>query len=79
VADPPATVADFLARTADVCAHPEIIVREAERGTVSSDLIALTAAAGDAVYRHAPGPPDRTPYEDRSQLLRGLLAGAATG
>ncbi len=72
-ANPPATVAEFLARTADVCAHAQIIVRETERGTVSSDQVALTAAAGRGVYRHAPGPPDRQPYDDCSQLLRGLL------
>ena len=72
-ANPPTTVAEFLARTAEVCAHAQIIVRETERGTVSSDQIALTAAAGDGVYRHAPGPPDRQPYDDCSQLLRGLL------
>ncbi|MHC4219172.1 MAG: NRDE family protein [Planctomycetota bacterium] len=77
-AHPPATVAEFLARTAEVCAHAEIIVRESERGTVSSDLVALTAAAGEAVYRHAPGPPDRQPFADCSQLLRDLLAGPAT-
>jgi uncharacterized protein with NRDE domain len=72
-ANPPATVAEFLARTAEVCAHARIIVRETDRGTVSSDQVALTATAGEAVFRHAPGPPDRQPYDDCSQLLRGLL------
>ncbi|MHC4900514.1 MAG: NRDE family protein [Planctomycetota bacterium] len=70
---PPATVAEFLARTAEVCAQGDIVVREPDRGTVSSDQIALTAAADAAVYRHAPGPPDRQSYDDYSQLLRGLL------
>ncbi|MHC4828255.1 MAG: NRDE family protein [Planctomycetota bacterium] len=72
-ANPPATVAEFLARTAEVCAQGDIVVREPDRGTVSSDQIALTAAADAAVYRHAPGPPDRQSYDDYSQLLRGLL------
>ena len=44
---------------------------------MSSDQIALTATAADAIYRHAPGPPDRQPYEDRSALLRELLGGRA--
>ena len=77
-ANPPATVAEFLARTAEVCAHARIIVREIDRGTVSSDQVALTATAGEAVYRHAPGPPDRQPYDDCSQLLRELLGAQAT-
>ncbi|MHC4318833.1 MAG: NRDE family protein [Planctomycetota bacterium] len=72
-AGPPTTAAEFLARTAEVCAHGDIVVREADRGTVSSDQVALTADGQDAVYRHAPGPPDRQPYDDYSQLLRGLL------
>ena len=77
-ANPPATVAEFLARTAQVCAHARIIVRESERGTVSSDQVALAANAGEAVYRHAPGPPDRQPYDDCSPLLRELLGTQVT-
>jgi hypothetical protein len=72
-AGPPGTVARFVTRTAEVCAHRDIVLRGPDRGTVSSDQIALTAAANEAVYRHAPGPPDRQPYDDYSQLLRGLI------
>jgi uncharacterized protein with NRDE domain len=74
-AHPPGTVGEFLARTAEVCAHGDIVVRQADRGTVSSDQVALTTDAQDAVYRHAPGPPDRQPYDDCSPLLRRLLRG----
>jgi hypothetical protein len=74
-AEPPESVADFIARTAAVCGHEGIIVRHDDRGTVSADQVAVTASPGDAVYRHAPGPPDRRAYEDRSDLLRGLLSG----
>jgi hypothetical protein len=72
----PGSVAEFIDRTADVCAREGIIVRHADRGTVSSDQVALTVSSAHAVYRHAPGPPDRLAYDDRSELLRELLSGA---
>jgi uncharacterized protein with NRDE domain len=75
--DPPRTVAEFVARTAAVCAHADIVLRGPDRGTVSSDQVALTADLQDAVYRHAPGPPDQQPYDDYSLLLRALLGGHA--
>jgi uncharacterized protein with NRDE domain len=71
------SAAEFVARTAEVCAHGDIVIRGPDRGTVSSDQVALTAGIEDAVYRHAPGPPDRQPYDDCSQLLRRLLGGHA--
>lgn len=45
------------------CIHTE------HYGTRSSTLYAASAA-GAVVYRHADGPPDRTPYTDRMELLR---------
>ena len=56
-----------------------IVLRGDNRGTVSSTLVALTTRAGDAAYRHAAGPPDRTPYEDYSPQLREVLRDGAQG
>ncbi len=75
--DPPAGVAGFIAATARICGHPEIVVRAADRGTVSSDQVALTVRRDEAIYRHAPGPPDRQAYEDHSCLLHHVLAPSA--
>ena len=47
-------------------------VQAAFHGTVSSSLIALRRSLAHSVYLHAQGPPDRTPYEDCSALLRQL-------
>lgn len=68
---PPAA---FARVAAAVCGHPDLVVRADGRGTVSSELMVLTALPADAVYLHAPGAPDRTAYLDRSELLRTLLA-----
>jgi uncharacterized protein with NRDE domain len=77
-AGPLGSGAEFVARTAEVCAHGDIVLRGPDRGTVSSDQIALTADADAAIYRHAPGPPDRRPYDDYSRHLRALLRRPAT-
>jgi uncharacterized protein with NRDE domain len=52
---------------------PPICLHGPDRGTVSSSLIALTRPPSASVYLHAQGPPDRTPYEDYSHLLRQIL------
>lgn len=74
------TAEEFIAATANICAQgPDaanertIIVRVADRGTVSSTLVTLPNDPSQAIYRHAPGPPDKTPYEDYSPLLRDVL------
>jgi uncharacterized protein with NRDE domain len=54
---------------------PPICFRDGDRGTVSSTLVALRATLADGVYLHAQGPPDRTPYEDYSHLLREAAGG----
>lgn len=46
--------------------------RLAERGTVSSTVLAVRATLTESAYFHAQGPPDRTPYTDYSYLLREL-------
>jgi hypothetical protein len=43
-------------------------------GTVSSSIVALRRRLAGSTYLHAQGPPDRTPYEDYSHLLRQLAA-----
>jgi uncharacterized protein with NRDE domain len=57
--------------------YPPICFRLAERGTVSSSLLALRPALAESLYLHAQGQPDRTPYADYSHLLR-QLAGPRT-
>ncbi|HUY92117.1 MAG TPA: NRDE family protein [Pirellulales bacterium] len=80
-ARPSGTAVEFLAAAQQVCGHylpgagpgrPSIVLRAADRGTVSSTLVSLAAAPALAVYRYAAGPPDRTPFEDFSPLLRSL-------
>jgi uncharacterized protein with NRDE domain len=61
----------------EVCGHhepenPPICFRLADRGTVSSSLIALRSLLGQSMWYHAQGAPDRTPYADCSHLLREL-------
>jgi uncharacterized protein with NRDE domain len=54
--------------------RPTIIVRENDRGTVSSTLISLGKKPRDAIYQFAPGAPDRARFEDYSPLLRDILS-----
>jgi hypothetical protein len=63
------TVLDWLAGfCADTGGAAPICRPGGERGTVSSSLIALDASGHLAAYRHAPGPPSETPYEDVLRL-----------
>ena len=52
---------------------PAICLRGADRGTVSSTLVAVRRPLATSVYLHAQGPPDRTAYVDYSTLLRRLI------
>jgi uncharacterized protein with NRDE domain len=51
---------------------PPICLRGDHGGTVSSSIIALRSSLSQSTYLHAQGPPDRTPFEDYSPLLRQL-------
>jgi uncharacterized protein with NRDE domain len=51
---------------------PAMCLRESNRGTVSSSIIAVRRPLASGVYLHAQGPPDVTPYDDYSHLLRAL-------
>ncbi|HEV3255600.1 MAG TPA: NRDE family protein [Gemmataceae bacterium] len=53
---------------------PPICLRGQEGGTVSSSIVALRVPLERSTYWHAQGPPDRTPYEDYSSLMRELLS-----
>jgi uncharacterized protein with NRDE domain len=84
---PSRTAAEFLTLAKQVCGHylpdasagaPSIVLRAADRGTVSSTLVSLAHDASAAVYQFASGPPDLAPYEDFSPLLRSLRNGSAT-
>jgi uncharacterized protein with NRDE domain len=71
---------DCVAALKELCGQrgngdPAICLHGPDRGTVSSTIVALPTRLSDSVYLHAQGPPDRTPYQDYSALLRGLLAG----
>ena len=64
------TAAGFMTLGGEACRHAGIIVRFADRGTVSSDLIALTARPDRAIWRHAAGSPDLEPFLDRSPTIK---------
>jgi len=75
------SVGEFVSAARRVCSYgptaeaPGIVLRHDGRGTVSSTIMALTERPSAALYLFAAGPPDEAPYEDRSELLRGLLGG----
>jgi uncharacterized protein with NRDE domain len=76
---PRATAADCLRALGVLCAQAEpaddpICQHGADRGTVSSTLVALRAPLARSTYVHAQGPPDRTTYADCGHLLRELAA-----
>ena len=48
---------------------PAICLHGADRGTVSSSVVALRNPIERSAYLHAQGPPDRTPYADYSHLF----------
>lgn len=54
--------------------RPSMVHRGAEKGTVSSTLIALGKKPRDAIYQFAAGSPDQARYEDYSPLLRDILS-----
>ncbi len=79
---PLSPASDGLLALQEVCAqaepyHPPITLRLPDRGTVSSSLLVLPGSPTDLAegrYLHSEGPPDRTPYRDRSELLREVAA-----
>jgi hypothetical protein len=78
--------ADGLHALQEVCAqhepeYPPICLHLETRGTVSSSLLVLRGTPldlADSTYLHSQGPPDRTPYTDRTELLRRLAGHTIT-
>lgn len=67
--------ADCVAALKELCGQtgngdPPICIRKEDRGTVSSSIVVLRRPLKLSVYLHAQGPPDQTPYQDYSELLR---------
>jgi uncharacterized protein with NRDE domain len=58
---------------------PPICLRKEDRGTVSSSVIALRQPLERGTYLHAQGAPDRTPYQDYSDLLRQIAPDPRSG
>jgi uncharacterized protein with NRDE domain len=56
--------------------QPPICLRGADRGTVSSSLLALRSPPAPSTYLHAQGPPGEVSYEDCSHLLAGFETAA---
>ena len=52
--------------------RPAICLTGENYGTVSSTLIVMRTRLVDGEYWHAQGPPDRTPYQDYSHLVKEL-------
>jgi uncharacterized protein with NRDE domain len=74
------TVAQFVETSRRVCATgpqpPEgdtVILRGADRGTVSSTILAITRRPAEMVYLHAATAPDQGDYADYSPALRQLV------
>jgi uncharacterized protein with NRDE domain len=73
------TADDALASLQQLCGQPGnhdpgMCLHGPRGGTVSSTLVALGTGLAAAAYRHAQGPPDRTPYQDYSYVLAELHA-----
>jgi hypothetical protein len=51
-----------------------MVLKDSDRGTVSSTLLALGKKPRDAIYQFANGSPDQAKYEDFSPLLRDILS-----
>jgi hypothetical protein len=74
----PRTANEWLSELQRLCgdhgdsAHPPICLHAADRGTVSSSIIALPENLSQARWLHAQGPPCRTAFTDFSHLLTKL-------
>ena len=69
-----AVASKVFARPPSPPGRPSIVIREKDRGTVSSTLISLGKKPRDAIYQFSSSAPDRSRYEDYSPLLRDILS-----
>jgi uncharacterized protein with NRDE domain len=77
----PATANEWLAVAKRICplsadgTEPAICLAGTDRGTVSSTVLGLGRQLEASRYWYAPGPPNRTPYDDFTSLLLELFRG----
>jgi len=69
-----AVASKVFARAPSPPGRPSMVIRNKNRGTVSSTLISLGKKPRDAIFQFADGPPDRNKFEDYSPLLRDILS-----
>ena len=69
-----AVASKVFARSPQVGARANMVIRERDVATVSSTLISLGKKPRDAIYQFANGAPDLVKYEDYSPLLRDILS-----
>ncbi|MDG2381702.1 MAG: NRDE family protein [Pirellulaceae bacterium] len=69
-----AVASKVFARPPSPPGRPSIVIRDKDRGTVSSTLISLGKKPRDAIYQFSGSAPDRSRYEDFSPLLRDILS-----
>jgi hypothetical protein len=69
-----AVASKVFAKAPGLPGRASIVIRDSDRGTVSSTLLALGKKPRDAIYQYSPGPPDRSRFEDYSPLLRDILS-----
>jgi uncharacterized protein with NRDE domain len=70
--------ADCVAALKQLCGqrgdgNPPMCLHGTDRGTVSSTILSLPWRPAAGTYLHANGPPDRTPYDEYSDLLTQLV------
>ncbi len=69
-----AIASKVFARNPSPPGRPSVVIREKDRGTVSSTLISLGTKPRDAIFQYSDGAPDKNKYEDFSPLLRDILS-----
>ena len=69
-----AVASKVFARPPSPPGRPSIVIREKDRGTVSSTLVSLGEKPRDAIYQFSGSAPDRSRYEDYSPMLRDILS-----
>lgn len=82
-AAPVRSVEQFLVDAAQTCSvigpsEATIVLRGADRGTVSSTLMAIAGEPSNSRLLFAPGAPDRTAYDDLTPLVSALFSNAST-
>ena len=69
-----AVASKVFARSPSSPMRPSMVIRNNDRGTVSSTLIALGLKPRDAIYQFSSGAPDENSFEDYSPMLRDILS-----